>query len=1347
MLQERGICDIINKYCNNSEHLTEFKVNDKGNEMIKENQKLFNRLNVISDAAAAFISIAVAYLIVFHLLDFDRNYPLIDYFKLLFIFVPLQLVTYGCMGLYRSFRSKHFATEAGRIAAATVIDGALMITLLYVVQIINFSRWALAIFLALDFLLILAKRYVLRKTLRKFRESGYNKKYVLIVGSGSAAQDYLRTIKEERWLGLECAGCVSDAPLEGAKLLGGFDKLLTILEDRSYDEVVCALDTDEMSVMADVVEACELTGTKVSVVPAIYKYMSATPAIDMVGSIPLMNIRRIPLDNIGNAALKRALDIVGSLVLLILASPVILVSMLVIKITMGGPVIFRQKRVGLNKKVFTMYKLKSMRDSDVSDTAWSTDTDPRRTKFGAFIRKFSIDELPQLVNVLKGDMSLVGPRPEIPFYVNDFKNKIPMYMIKHQVKPGITGLAQINGYRGDTSIEKRIEYDIRYIENWSFFLDIGILIKTALSGFMNKEKLNPEKSGKKHTKPYRPERTNMKKTEAKTDLMALAMFLPSVIALALIPVIIRITKVVTDLQQTYMMYNVGNVVGSGSDTTYELMDLYSQGKALAVVVIAMIMIGMALVCCLSLFRRIEKRSLVYVGCSVVYVIMTLASAVNSLYGSLAFSGEYDRAEGFYTLACYFVMFLFTMYAFRTSGNFRFVAIALFICVGVNSVIGAFQFFGHNLLNYDWFVNLISDNDMRWTGLSVNAGGSNVYGALYNSNYVGSFTGLIIPLFTVMIIYSERKLYRVLFIIFDALAVFMLIGSTARSGIVALAAALIVGVIVFARVIAKHWKPCVITVASAAVVLTGADLALDNRIFARVPSLFEDAVGLFLPSGEEDADLFDKIPLRQVEDLSDGTVKFTGQNSAILLGYDAEGKNYTLTDESGNALPLRSEMTFPADADCTGLSAAVDHTTGAVTIRANGASVQFSISDSGDLVYDENADNVYLDPDGNGMIKTDEEFGTVTVDINDARVYIEYDTDFDRLFFTEYINNEIVDIFYYERVYILSDEFRDISFLIESDENGDIYDRNIVLLNFYTDYYRSMYMKRTSSSIKVVHPTTLTTFDPVNAEHIGFDGKEQLGSARCYIWSRTLPLLGNCLITGYGPDTFTYNFPQNDLLAKYYSYSQYDSGFYVTVDKPHNLYIQIFYSSGLIALLAFLGIVVFYLVDCFRLYALRRSYRTEQAMGVSVMLGIVGYLAAGMFNDSIVSVAPVFWILLGVGAALNTINRRADRNIAVDDDYIPEITADEPKADPEQQKQAADAAEILAAAIRTNNEKERSEKEERRRERMAHAPSKEDISNLLASVRAIRTVDENAAKQPDGSMEETPDTKENSDDNG
>ena len=205
--------------------------------MIKENQKLFNRLNVATDAAAAFISIAAAYLLVFSLLDFDRNYPLVDYFKLLLIFVPLQLVTYGCMGLYSSFRGKSFANETGKLTAALFLDGMAMIALLYVIQIINFSRWALAIFLALDFLIVLLKRFILRKTLRKFRESGYNRKYVLIVGSGHAARDYLKTINEERWLGYQCCGCVSDSPLEGAKLLGGYDRLLDILEEKSYDEV------------------------------------------------------------------------------------------------------------------------------------------------------------------------------------------------------------------------------------------------------------------------------------------------------------------------------------------------------------------------------------------------------------------------------------------------------------------------------------------------------------------------------------------------------------------------------------------------------------------------------------------------------------------------------------------------------------------------------------------------------------------------------------------------------------------------------------------------------------------------------------------------------------------------------------------------------------------------------------------------------------------------------------------------------------------------------------------------------------------------------------------------------
>ena len=278
---------------------------------------------------------------------------------------------------------------------------------------------------------------------------------------------------------------------------GSFDKLTAALKLKNYDEAICALNVEQSGMLGAVVEACELTGTKISVIPSIYNYMTPSSSIDMVGAIPTINIRRIPLDNMGNAFLKRTVDILGSLMLLIFTSPVVLTSMIVIKLTMGGSVIFRQRRIGLNKKEFIMYKLKSMRDNESSDTAWSTDDDPRKTIYGSFMRKFSIDELPQLVNVLKGEMSLVGPRPEIPYYVNSFKDEIPMYMIRHQVKPGITGWAQIHGYRGDTSIAKRVEYDISYIENWSFFLDISIILRTALSGFVNNEKLKVFEGSKK----------------------------------------------------------------------------------------------------------------------------------------------------------------------------------------------------------------------------------------------------------------------------------------------------------------------------------------------------------------------------------------------------------------------------------------------------------------------------------------------------------------------------------------------------------------------------------------------------------------------------------------------------------------------------------------------------------------------------------------------------------------------------------------------------------------------------------------------------------------------------------
>lgn len=166
-----------------------------------------------------------------------------------------------------------------------------------------------------------------------------------------------------------------------------------------------------------------------------------------------------------------------------------LITSIIIKLTSKGPIIFKQQRVGLNKNLFTMYKFRSMRVNNEEETGWSTNNDPRKTRFGSLIRKFSIDELPQFFNVLKGDMSLVGPRPELPHFVENFKDEIPLYMVKHQVKPGITGWAQVNGYRGDTSIKKRIEFDIYYIENWNILMDINILFRTAFKGFKNNEKI------------------------------------------------------------------------------------------------------------------------------------------------------------------------------------------------------------------------------------------------------------------------------------------------------------------------------------------------------------------------------------------------------------------------------------------------------------------------------------------------------------------------------------------------------------------------------------------------------------------------------------------------------------------------------------------------------------------------------------------------------------------------------------------------------------------------------------------------------------------------------------------
>ena len=458
--------------------------------MIKENQSLLNKINIITDVILLFISLVLSYFIRFFLFETETSYIHLDtYLRFFIIVVPIQLIIYGFFDLYSSFRSKPFRKECSLIIQANVLLTAILLSILFIFKFVHISRWLIVIFFFVNVSLVLLKRFVLRKVLTSVRNRGYNLKSLVIIGSGTTAKKFQKILLDKKGFGYHYCGYVSAQDgLEGSRL-GDYNDLYNILDNLKPDEVVCAMDIEDSPHLPGVVADCEKTGTKISIIPFCYEYIPSRPYIDQFEGIPLINLRRIPLDNLGNAFLKRAMDIAGAAILLAVTSPLLLLTAILVKLTSKGPVIFKQTRIGKNKAPFTMYKFRSMRLNDSSDTAWSQVEDERRTKFGSFIRKFSIDELPQLWNVFIGNMSLVGPRPEIPYFVEDFKETIPLYMVKHQVKPGITGLAQVEGLRGDTSIQKRIEYDIAYIENWSLLLDFQILFRTLFKGFKNNEKL------------------------------------------------------------------------------------------------------------------------------------------------------------------------------------------------------------------------------------------------------------------------------------------------------------------------------------------------------------------------------------------------------------------------------------------------------------------------------------------------------------------------------------------------------------------------------------------------------------------------------------------------------------------------------------------------------------------------------------------------------------------------------------------------------------------------------------------------------------------------------------------
>lgn len=466
--------------------------------MIKDNQKYFNRLHLLVDAVVVALSYLLAWLIKFAtpFADTEPGVTALSvetYFSALYFIVPGYVLLYYFFNMYTPKRATRRKYELAGIITANTVGIVLFMVVLFSMKIQHFSRVVIYTFYMINIVLTALSRTLIRNILQYFRKKGYNLKYVLLVGYSRAAEEYITRINANPQWGYVVRGILDDrvpggTMYKGVKVLGRIENLLYILPENKLDEIAVTLALEDYDRLEKIVDLCEKSGVHTKFIPDYNSLVPSHPYTEDLMGLPVINIRYVPLTNTLNWVAKRAVDVVGSLVGIIISSPVMLLTALLVKCTGPGPVIFKQERVGLHNKPFHMYKFRTMELQKPSQEqkAWTIKDDPRVTKVGRILRRTSLDELPQLFNILAGEMSLVGPRPERPLFVEKFKEEVPRYMIKHQVRPGLTGWAQINGYRGDTSIRKRIEYDIFYIENWTMGLDFKIMFLTIFKGFINK---------------------------------------------------------------------------------------------------------------------------------------------------------------------------------------------------------------------------------------------------------------------------------------------------------------------------------------------------------------------------------------------------------------------------------------------------------------------------------------------------------------------------------------------------------------------------------------------------------------------------------------------------------------------------------------------------------------------------------------------------------------------------------------------------------------------------------------------------------------------------------------------
>jgi Undecaprenyl-phosphate glucose phosphotransferase len=474
--------------------------------MMRRYNRLLALFFVATDAGISAVSFAFSYMLRFHWLagvvPVTKGYPQFEYYRKLLPFVMVILpIAFHIQGLYHLRRGRSrvddfFAVFVGSILAVVFgVGGTLYYNTYFVPDplkdagVYEVSQVVWALYLVLNVMLAYASREVVREALERRWKAGIGLKRVLIAGASDLGKLVADKVLEHRELGFKVVGFLDDRAAgdhigyRGLPLLGTLGEADEIIRQEHIDHVYVALPLEEHVKMLAIVEATNREAVEVHVVPDLLQFIALRARLENLDGVPIISLNDVPLRGF-NSILKRAIDAcISAGALLGLSVPFGIISA-IIKYTSPGPVFYKQERMGLDGKAFQVYKFRSMYAGAEDETGpiWARDDDPRCTTVGRWLRRMDFDELPQLWNVLRGDMSIVGPRPERPYFVEQFKHRIPQYMLRHKVKAGITGWAQVNGWRGNTSLEKRIEYDLYYIENWSVTLDIKIMCLTVLRG-------------------------------------------------------------------------------------------------------------------------------------------------------------------------------------------------------------------------------------------------------------------------------------------------------------------------------------------------------------------------------------------------------------------------------------------------------------------------------------------------------------------------------------------------------------------------------------------------------------------------------------------------------------------------------------------------------------------------------------------------------------------------------------------------------------------------------------------------------------------------------------------------